>query len=84
MKLNSSDFQHQISLYIIYSNNKFRFSTNYQNVQCSILSQLGLTNKLAFFLEGLRSYDQVKRKKLAEEYNYFSLIFKNSVILSPT
>ena len=55
IKTNSWDFQYQISLYIIYFENKFQFSTNCQNISCSILSQLGLTNKLAYFLEGLRS-----------------------------
>ena len=51
LRCSTSDF-----LYIVYSKNKFQFSTNCQNVLCCILSQLGLTNKIAYFLDGLRSY----------------------------
>ena len=54
IKTNSRDFQHQISFYIIYSKIRFQFSTNCQTKSCSILSQFGLTNRLAYFLEGLR------------------------------
>ena len=55
IKINSRDFQHQISLYIIYSKTKLQFSMNCQNIACNILSQLGLTNQLAYFLVGLTS-----------------------------
>ena len=37
-----------------FSKYKFQFSTNCQNMSCSILSQLGITNKLVHFLKGLR------------------------------
>ena len=68
---------------MIYSKNKFQFSTNCQNISCSILSQHGITNKFAHFLKGLRSWAiiQVKRKKLAEDHNRFSSIFRTSVII---
>ena len=69
---------------MIYSINKFQFSTNCQNISCSILSQLGITNKLAHFLKGLMSLAIIlsERKKMAEDYNRFSSIFKTSDILS--
>ena len=44
-------------LYMIYYKNKFQFSTNCQKISCSILSQHGITNKLAHFLKGLRSWE---------------------------
>ena len=34
---------------MIYSKNKFQFSTNGQNISCSILSQHGINTKLAHF-----------------------------------
>ena len=66
---------------MIYSKTNFQFSTNCLNISCSILSQHGITNKLAHFQKGLRSWAiiLVKRKKLAEDYNSFSSIF--SVII---
>ena len=68
---------------MIYSENKFQFSTNCQIISCSILSQHGITNKLAHFLKGLRLWAiiEVKRKKLAEDYNRFSSIFRTNVII---
>ena len=68
---------------MIYSKNKFQFSTNYQSISCSILSQHEITNKLAHFLKGLKPWAiiLVNRKKLAEDYNRFSSIFKTSVII---
>ena len=68
---------------MIYSKNKFQFSTNCQNESCSILSQHGITNKLAHFLKGLRSWAiiSVKRKKMAEDYNRYGSIFRTSVII---
>ena len=69
---------------MIYSKNKFHFSTNCQNISCIILSKHGITNKLAHFLKDLpmRSWAviYVKGKKLAEDYNRFSSIFRASVI----
>ena len=55
-----------------------------KNISSSIISQLGLTNNFAYFLEALKSWPiiEVKTKKLSEDYNYFSLIFSTSVILS--
>ena len=69
---------------MIYSKNKAQFSTNCQNIKCSILSKLGITNKLAHFLKGLRSLSIIKanRKKLAEDNNNFCSILRTSVILS--
>ena len=69
---------------MIYSKNKFQFSTNCQNISFSILSKHGIKTKLAHFLKGLmsRALIEAKRKKLAEDYNRFSSIFKTSVILS--
>ena len=68
---------------MIYSKNKFHFLTNCQNISCSILSQHGITSKHAHFLKSLRSWAviEVKRKKLAEDYNRFSLIIRPSVII---
>ena len=45
----------KVRQYIIYSKNKVKFPTNCQNISCSILLQFGTTNKLADFLEGLKS-----------------------------
>ena len=69
-------------MYMIYSKNKFQFSMNCQNISCSILSQHMITNKLAHFLKGLRSWaiNLVERKKLAEDYNRLSSILRTSVI----
>ena len=69
---------------MIYSKNKFQFTTNCQNISCSILSKHGIKTKLAHFLKGLMSWAliEAKRKKLAEDYNRFSPIFRTSVILS--
>ena len=63
---------------------KIQFSTNFQNISCSILSKPGITNKLAHFLKVLRSWAIIKlnRKKLEEDYNTCSTIFRASVILS--
>ena len=68
----------------IYSINKFQFLTNCQNRSCSVMSKLGIINKLVHFLKGLRSWAiiQVNRKKLAEDYNTFSSICWTSVIPS--
>ena len=67
---------------MIYSENKFQFSTNCHNISCSILSKHGITNKLAHFIKGLRLWAiiYVKRKKLAEDYNRFSSIFRTYFI----
>ena len=68
---------------MIYSKNKFQYLTNCQNISCNILSKLGITNKLAHVLKGLRSWAIIKvtEKKLVEDYNSFSSIFRTSVIL---
>ena len=55
VKINHRFFHHQISFNIVYSKNKFQFSTNCQNIACSILSKRRLIDKLAYFLEGLKS-----------------------------
>ena len=52
LRFSTSDF----SLHDFFSKNKFQFSTNCQNISCSILSQHGITNKLAHFLKGLRPW----------------------------
>ena len=69
---------------MIYSKNEFQFSTNCQNISCSILSKHGIKTKRAHFLKGLMSWalNEAKRKKLAEDYNRFSSILRISVILS--
>ena len=69
---------------MIYSKNKFQFSTNCQNISCSILSKHGIKTEFAHFLKGLMSWAliEAKGKKLAEEYNRFSSMFRTSVILS--
>ena len=41
---------------MIYSKNKYQFLMNYQNMSGNILSHYGITNKLAHFLKGLRSW----------------------------
>ena len=68
---------------MIYSKNKFHFSTNCQNISCSILSQHGITSEHAHFLKSLRSWAviEVKRKKLAEDNNRFSSMIRTSVII---
>ena len=60
---------------MIYSKNK------YELPKCSILSKHGIKTKLAHFLKRLMSWAliEAKRKKLAEDYNRFS-IFRTSVI----
>ena len=69
---------------MIYSKNQFQFSTNCQNISCSILSKHGIKTNLALFLKVLMSWAIInaKRKKLAEDYSIFSSIFRTSVILS--
>ena len=69
---------------MIYSKNKCQFSTNCQNISCSILSKHGIKTKLAHFLKGLVSWalSEAKTKKLAEDYNRFSSIFRTGVIVS--
>ena len=81
---NSQDFQHQIFNNMIYYKNKFQFLTNCQNISCSILSKHWIKTKLAHFHKGLMSWTliEAKIKKLAEDYNSFSLIFRTIVILS--
>ena len=70
---------------MIYYKNKIQFSTNCQNISCSILSKHGIKlTKLAHFLKCLMSWAliEAKRKELAEDDNRFSSIFWTSVILS--
>ena len=48
---------------MIYSKNKFQFSTNCQNISCSILSKHGIKTKHAHFLKGLMSWTLIEVKK---------------------
>ena len=68
---------------MIYTKNKFQFSTNCQNISCSILSKHRIKTKLAHFLKGLMSWAliEAKRKKLAEDYNRIRSIFRTSYCL---
>ena len=69
---------------MIYSKNKFQHLTNCQNISCNILSKHEIKTKLAHFLKDLMSWAliEAKRKKLTEDNNRFSSIFRTSVILS--
>ena len=65
-------------------NQDILYLRNYQNILLSVLSRLEITYKFAQFLGGLGSsvIIKIKRKKLTEDYNCFSLIFRAKVIFS--
>ena len=48
---------------MINSKNKFQFSTNWQNISCSILSQRRIKTKFAHFLKGFVSWVIYKLKE---------------------
>ena len=71
LRFSTSDFFN--ILFILKTNFNFQRIAKIYNMQ--ILSQLGITNKPAYFLKCLRSWAKILVKKL-------SLIFRTSVILS--